>query len=156
MGLCRPPVFWERLHGGSYRRETVRVTAALDVYWKGRNGGGRGKSSDWLVIDGLFAPSETSLPPVPMLCSLSLFQSLLLSLSSISLPLMLLNALPSVPSLWVQVALPDLHYMKASMLRSWQPALHCPDVITTRLPWNWSFLALWQLGNPPLFQLCVH
>lgn len=68
----------------------------------------------------------------------------------IFLSLNLWNALPSVPFPWVQVALPELRYIKASMLHSWQPALHCPDVITTLLPWNRSFLALWQLSNPPL------
>lgn len=103
---------------------------------------GRRKGSDWLVIDGLFVPSETipaALPIFPVPSHLLIFLSL-----------NLWNGLPSVPFPWVQVALPELHYIKASMLHSWQPALHCPDVITTLLPWNRSLLALWQLSNPPL------
>jgi len=106
-------------------------------------------SSDWVAIDRPFVPSGTILPCLPIfpLFPLSLFLSLFLSLD---LFLMLLNILPPVPWLGVQVALPELHYIKASMLHSWQPALHCPDVITTLRPWNRSILALWQLGNPPL------
>lgn len=64
--------------------------------------------------------------------------------------LKILNVLPSLPELWVRMALSELHYVKARMPHSWQPALHCPDVITILRPWNWSVLALWELVNPPL------
>lgn len=105
------------------------------------------RSSNWLFTGVRFVPYETYMAFLPAfpLCSLLLCWLLCSSL-------MLLNVLPSVPLLRVQGVLPELHYIKASMLHAWQPTLHFSYVITTLLPWNWSILALWQL---PL-QLCVH
>lgn len=117
---------------------------------EGREGGDV-KVSHWLDIDGSFLPSKIILPSFPVFLLFSLFFILHFSLSlSLSVSLMLWNVLPSVPSPWVQGPLPQLHYIKASMLHPWQPTLHFPDVITTVLPWNRSVLALWQFGNPPL------
>lgn len=50
---------------------------------------------------------------------------------------------------------PKSNSAKASMLHSWQPALHRPDVIAILRPWNWSVLAPWQLRNPLALWLCV-
>lgn len=119
-------------------------------------GGGGLKVSDWMAIDMLYFPSETRLLLLPVFPLLSFCLSCSVFSLLISLSLKLPSVLLCVPLQWVQGALPELHYIKAGMLRSWQPALHCPDVITTLLPWNWSVLALWQLGNPPLSSSYVH
>lgn len=117
---------------------------------KGRRGG---KRSDWWVINGIIIRSAAILPgsqgregesaPSP---------SLVMSLS-----LTILSLLPAAVSEFrgFAGAPPKSNSAKASMLHSWQPALHRPDVIAILRPWNWSVLAPWQLRNPLALWLCV-
>lgn len=95
----------------------------------GNKGRRKGESSDWLVIDGLFVPSETIPPAVPIFPMFSL---------SIPLPLLLLNVLLFVPLL-------EFRWHCQSYITLRQPALHRPDVITTCSP---ETGASWHFDNP--------
>ena len=112
--------------------------------------GEEGEVIDWLLMDYL---SEIILPCLPVLPLFPLFQSPPLP---ISLSLMLLNVSPSVPSPWVQVALPELHYIKAKHAALMTTCITLPWCHRSSAPLKSERLGTLTTRQPPTFQLCVH